>query len=271
MELKKITFILIACILIINPNITALKILEPLTKDLTYSNTVDLGYFSAGEFFMISFLLEDNEKYHTISVADKQINDVIIEQTKKTPESIFTIIKLENHLTGNYNLNLKLISETETKDIIINMKITDDVIHTNLINYNPKVRYEQKEEIKLNIINKSNTTKTIIIKSDLPITWFNFKKQKLNSEKKIILQPNSISEHTYQYFPKEIGYRTINLQIQSIIELEEITNPDSINYSVDIEVIKDLNSIYGSKKHTYPLFNSNLIPIYFLNKIIKII
>jgi hypothetical protein len=271
MKTKYLFLILIVGLLIFNPNIHSLKILEPLTKDLTLSNTVDLGYFSAGEFFMISFFLENDEKYHTISVAQEQINDVIIEQTKKTPESIFTIIKLDENLKGNYSLKLLLISQEEIKEVILNLNITDDVIHSNLLNYNPKVRYEQKEELRINIINKSNTTKTIVIKSDLPVTWFDFKKQKLNSEKKVILQPNSITEQTYQYFPKEIGYRTINLQIHTILEMDEIINTDVINYNVEVEVIKDLNSIYGSKKHTFPLFNSNLIPIYFLNKIIKII
>ncbi len=267
MKLKFILLVFIA-VLLINTNIYSLKILEPLTKDLTYSNTADLGYFSAGEFFMISFLLEDGDNYHTISVDSNQIKEVIVEPTKKTQESIFTVIRLEDELSGNYSLKLLLISDTETKEVILQMKVTDDVIHTNLINYNPVIRYEQKETINLKLINKSNTTKTVIVTSDLPTTWFNIKKEKLNSEKTIILTPNSITETTYEYYPKEIGSKIINLKIYTSFEegLEKY-----ISYNLNVEVEKDLKAIYGSREHTYPLFNVNLIPIYFLNKIIKII
>jgi hypothetical protein len=268
MKLKYLILILFI-ISIFAGNLYALKILEPLSKDITNNDTVDLGFFSAGEFFMISFLLENNENYNQITVAKNQIKDVIIEPTKKTQESIFTIIKLDENLKGQYTLKLLLTSEQETKEVRLNMFITDNVIYSNLINYNPVITYNQKETIILNLINKSNTTKKVIIKSDLPTTWFINKRNKLNNSFEIILLPNAISEKLYEYYPKEIGPKEINLQIKSVSNEKIIQN--IINYKLNIVVKKDLNSIYGSKKHTFPLFNVNLIPIYFLNKIIKMI
>ncbi len=270
--MKKYFLLTIIFILLINTNVYSLKLLEPITKDLTYTNNADLGYFSADEFFMVSFLLEGNENYSLISVDPSQARDVIIEQTRKTQESIFAIIKLDERLSGEYSLKLLLISEKDTKEVILKMFITDEVIHTTLINYNPLVKYEKKETINLNILNKSNTTKKVRITSDLPVTWFSYKKERSPKEKEIILQPNSTTEQTYAYYPKEIGQREVNLEIKSIIETQgNIKVQENIDYYLTIETKKDLASIHGSKEHTYPLFNASLIPIYFFNKIIKII
>jgi hypothetical protein len=147
------------------------------------------------------------------------------------------------------------------------MNLTNQVIHSKLINYKAIVKFEKLETINLSIINKSNTTKTIIITSDLPTKWFLNKKERLAKEKKIILQPNSVTDQTYQYYPKTIGKKDFVLKIYS--QEEDLTN--SINYNLKINIKKDLKAVYGSKEHFYPLFNSNLIPIYFFNKIIKII
>jgi len=259
--------ILIVFMLLISTNLFSLKILEPITKDLTYTNNVDIGIFSPGEFFMISFFLNDGENYNKISVAPEQIHDVIVENTRHTKESIFTEIKLSDTLEGEYTLKLILSSETQKKEVVLKMKITNQVVHTKLINYNPVVEFENKETINLSIINKSNTTKTIVITSDLPTKWFLNKKERLAKEKKIILQPNSVTEQTYDYYPKGIGEQDFILKINT--QEKDFTN--SINYNLKITTKKNLKAIYGSKEHFYPLFNSNLIPIYFFNKIIKII
>lgn len=255
-------------VILISSNLVALRILEPINKDITYFEKIDLGYFSANEFFMISFLLENDEDYDVIRVAEDQNNDVIIENTKKTPESIYTIIKLNDNLNGNYSLKLILESETRKKEITLNMFITEEVIHTILENYNQENTYEKIENIDLKIINKSNTTKKIKITSDIPDTWFKLKKEKLDKDKIITLQPNSTTKVSYQYFPKEIGLKNINIKINNINEIEE---KEYINYYLEVETKKDIKSLYGSKEHTFPLFNFNMIPIYFFNKIIKII
>ena len=49
--------IIIIFMLVISTNLFSLELLEPISKDLTYNDTVELGFFSPGEFFMISFLL----------------------------------------------------------------------------------------------------------------------------------------------------------------------------------------------------------------------
>jgi hypothetical protein len=264
--MKKILFILI--LILLTTNIYSLKILEPIYKDLKIESNVKLGYFSAGEFFMVSFLLEENEDYHTISVNTLQEKDVIIEPTKKTQESIFTIIRLQENLSGEYDLKLNLLSDTSNREITLKLYITDDVIHSQLINYNADVFYDNLEEITLNLINKSNTTKRVTISSDLPDNWLR-SKNRYPKEIQIPLKPNSISEHKYYYFPKEIGTKNITLKIISNDDIENAT--EIITYNLDVTVKKDLKSIYGSKNHTYPLFNFNLIPIYFFNKIIKTI
>lgn len=266
--MRKKILIFFIFMLLFTSNIYSLKLLEPLTSDLNIRNKVDLGYFSADEFFMVSFLLEGNEDYHTISVSQEQIKDVIIEPTRHTKESIFTIIKLSEDLNGEYDLKLILKSDTSEKEVILSMYITDEVIHTNLLNYNHKVRFEEKEEITLNIINKSNTTKRVTITSDLPKTWFETRNEKIDFEKIIILPPNSITQTTYDYFPKEIGYKEFNLKIYPGDVKED---SHFINYNLNVDVLKDLSAIYGSREHTFPLFNLNMLPIYFFNKILRII
>lgn len=259
-------FVLIICLIFISSNVYALKLLEPITKNLRFTDSADLGYFSAGEFFMISFLIED-EKYHTIKINPNQLKDAVIEPTKHTPESIYSVIKLEDHLDGFYELKLILISEDKEREVKLNLNITDEVIHTNLLNYNYKVGYEKMEEINLKVINKSNTTKKINITSNLPITWFKNKKEILEKNKTIILAPNSVTEIDYHYFPKEIGFKEFNL----IINLDDFKENNNIIYNLNIDVSKSLSAIYGSRNHTYPLFNINVIPIYFFNKILRII
>jgi len=269
MRLKLTILIFIMLFVLSSQAIYGLELLEPITEDLTYIDTVDLGFVSAGESFLISFLIDDIN-YTEIGVIDAQRKDIIIEKTHKTEESIFTTIKLSKELSGPYTLSLVLKGNID-KIINLDMLVTNKVIYTLLEPITTKVKYNDIANIKLKIINKSNSTKQVLITSNLPKYWFD---NKIKQDMTHMLQPNSVSDITYNYIPKEIGDKEFNLQIKTLVGEEDTLFTEEevfIEYDIKIKVIKNLKGIYGSRDHSFPLFNSNLIPIYFFNKIIKLI
>ncbi|MEI8364120.1 MAG: hypothetical protein WCF78_01545, partial [archaeon] len=93
--IKNILFVLILLgMVVMVPSVRALELLEPISQDLTYTDKIDLGFAAPGEEFLVSFLVSENEDYYNIDVIPSQRKDVIIENTKKTNESIFTTIRL---------------------------------------------------------------------------------------------------------------------------------------------------------------------------------
>jgi hypothetical protein len=258
-------------ITIIQP-INGLKLLSPIIKDLDIDNTANIGNVSSDEYWLISFLLEDNENYTDIYVKENQKNEVIIDSIKKTKESIYAILKINENIKGEYILTLILKSDNKQKEVNLKLYITDKVIHSVLENYNKNAKINQTHIIPITLLNKSTSTKNIIITSDLSEYWFDGDKTKKTI--RYVLQPNSKKTVFYRINPQKLGEQNFNIFIQSVINNENklfSTQEDTIIYSININIKKDLKSIYESKKHSYPLFNQNLIPLYFFNKIIKLI
>jgi len=272
MSYKKVMIFIFVLLIIVNINsVFSLKILEPVYKDLKNTDVVDLGFGSPGESFLISFLNEKGEDYFDIKIFSTQEKDVIIENIQKTKESIFTTIKFSNNLpTGEYKLNLILVGKEINKNITLKLNITEKVIYTTLNNFEETGYYNKTKEIKFNVINKATTTKTIIITSDLSDYWFNKESKKV---KKVYLDPNSIKEVSYEIIPQKVGTTNFKIYIISVIDEKNLflDTKNYITYDLKVNTQKSITSIYGSKEHTFPLFNSNLLPIYFFNKIIKLI
>ncbi|MCK9293035.1 MAG: hypothetical protein WCY27_03080 [archaeon] len=273
MDLKKITITIFILLIFININhsVFAVKILEPVYEDLRYTNVVDLGFASPGESFLISFLIEKGEDYTDIKINQEQKQKVIIENVKNTKESIFTTIKLDEELKeGELLLKIILVGKEQQKEIILKLDVSDKVIYTTLDEYLETGNYDEPKTIKFNVINKSITTKTIIVSSDLSDYWFN---KDIKKHKKMYLTPNSITNITYTFTPKEIGTTNFKVYIIPIINEKTmfINTDDYIIYNLKTDIKKSISGIYGTKEHYFPLFNNNLIPIYFFNKIIKLI
>lgn len=263
--------LVIGFLFILGTSVSALKILEPVTKNLEYTNQVDIGYVSSEEYWLVSFLLEEGDDYTNISVSKEQANNIIIDNIKKTKESIYCVIKIDDDISGNYTLDIILSSKTKEKNIKLNVNVTDKVIHTVLENYNKQTIIERTKRIPITLLNKSNSTKNVIITSDLSNYWFD--KENIKT-KRYILQPNSENTIYYKIIPQILGEKSFNIYIQSVIDKDNQlfnTQEDMIIYNINIDVKKDLRSIYASKKHSFPLYNQNILPIYFFNKIIKLI
>ena len=140
---EKYTIILILGLILIlsnSKNINSLEMLEPITSDLDNINSVDLGSVAPGESFLVSFLLKGEEDYNSI-ICKNSVDDIIIEHTKKTPESIFTTIHLSKNLKGPYILELLLNGREESKEINLNMFVTDNVISSLLLPYEEKTKF----------------------------------------------------------------------------------------------------------------------------------
>lgn len=263
--MKKIILILSICLLLFANPIFSLKMLEPITYNFINTDKVDVGYYSANEFFMVSFLLEDQENYNEIKIHPSQQKQVTLEKTTKTQESVFTILKLNETIKGDFDLRLVLVSDNLEREITLKMHITDDVIHTSITKYNTQVEFGKKEKIQLKVINKSNSTKKVILDSDLSKKWF---KNTLTKQKHFILAPNSTTQVEYEYYPAGFGEKQFKLFIKPSVD--ENLNSE-INYTLNIFVNKNFNSVFNSYAHYYPLFNQNFIPLYFFNKIISFI
>jgi len=258
--------------IICTTSLHALQLLEPVSTDLTGVSSIDVGYAAPGESILISFLLNPEDKFDLITVSEDNIADVIVENTKRTPESIYTTIKLNSDVDGLYKLKLVLVGESR-REITLSMYVTNDVIATILLPYEEKANYDSAKKIKFNIINKAISTKKIKITSDLPVYWFD----KYNPSKNELIQPNSIKEITYVVWPKTVGNKEFNIKIYTNYNSENIFNTIPLiaedeamtNYHIKINVIKNLSGIYGSFDHSLPLFGANTFPIYFFNKLIN--
>ncbi|HOD89491.1 MAG TPA: hypothetical protein PKK56_00170 [archaeon] len=268
----KLLFGLIICFFILTINKTySLEMLEPITQDLTNIDTLDLGYASPGEYFLVSFLVNKEEGYDTITIDPTQQNEISIQNQGKTKESIFATIEVSDKLSGAYTIKIILTGENKQKQLNLNVNITNNVIYSVLEPYNTYTKYNETKTFSFKIINKSISTKKIIVSSDLPEYWFNDKNVK--KYKYYTLQPNSVTDITYEINPKEIGKTNFSIYIFTKYFNKEnrydTTNKENIIiYDVQIETEKTITGEYGTNNFYYPLFNVNTLPIYFFNKIL---
>jgi hypothetical protein len=276
--MKKIlvlSLILIACLLLQINTINSLEILEPIIQEIGYSNYVDIGYISADEEFLISFLLENNEDYFQINLSEDSSKIALVENTLKTKESIFTKIKIKKDVEGNKEIKLILKSkEYKDKEIIIITNIKNNTLHNLILPYKKESKINILKEINLKIFNKANSSKKIVIASDLSNYWFDEKNPKIISD---LLQPNSSKILKYKVIPPIIGCTKFNIYIfnnynydKSLKNNLENTNNYKIE-EIELDTIKTLNSIFQTKRHQLPLFGVNSLPVYFFNNIIRIL
>jgi hypothetical protein len=281
---KKIVLIAFVFLFILNiNNILALEIKEPIQKNIDLVDNIDIGYISENESFLVSFVNENNDNYNIIILDENQkdIDHIIIENTKNTKESIFTTLKVKDY-KGPFNIKLKLIDykNEKTKNIQLNTIVSNDVISSIVLPYKRKINYNKNElgnlKIKLRVINKAVSEKTIYLTSDLV-------KYNMNDYKEYHIKPNSVQDIEYRSTLPVVGEHNFNLYIFSDkgnINLEDLKDiKNNINNqevivdikNINVEVIKDLDSVLASKKHFFPLFSLNSLPIYFFNNFIRII
>jgi hypothetical protein len=279
MDSKIKILIMFFVIILALPKIYSLKLLEPIYTEITGSE-IDIGVVAPGEFFLISFLQDQENKFTEIRVAEESRNIASTELTQFTPESIFTTIKISKEISGNQILTLELISEKETKKINLNVNVTNDVISIVTQNYETLSEYGKLKEITITVINKSVTTKQVTLTSNLPKNWFAYENEVIEQDIIRTVQPVSKTDIKYKFVPKGVGDKefriflyTKNAPKENYLRSIENIFDDFKRSEIDIKIniIKDVKAIYSANQYYFPLYGLNSLPIYFFNNIVRIL
>lgn len=278
---KKIIIFILALMII--PNAFALQMLEPVMVDIEESETVEIGVVAPGEYFLLSFYLEEAGKFDTFTTDGFGTNYISFENTQTTKESIFTVARISENASGEKQIKIILMNSItkETKELYLKARIESNVISTFVLPYEKNSKFGETKEVKIKVLNKSITTKKITISSNLPATWFESKNGNLPKEKVVFLQPAGNAEITYSFVPKVIGEKDIELYIYTDFD-ETQMNTITPNFlkkiiyerneeEINIYVLKNLSALYGSNLYNFPTFGLNSIPVYFFNNVIRII
>jgi hypothetical protein len=256
--------------------------LEPVMVDLEYNDSVEIGVVAPGEYFLLSFFLDEPNQYDAIATDGFGANYISFENTQTTGESIYTVARINDNASGEKQIKIILKNKTteNTVEIYLKARIESNVISTFVLPYDKNSKFGETKDIKIKIINKSITTKKITISSNLPATWFE-SKNKLNKEKIVYLQPAGTTEVTYSFIPKNIGEKEIELYIYTDFDETQVNNftPNFLKKiiyerneeKVNIYVLKNLSALYGSNLYNFPTFGLNSIPVYFFNNVVRII
>ncbi len=260
-----------------------LQMLEPVMSDIRTGGEIEVGVLAPGEYFLLSFFLEEKDKYDVITTDGYGSNYITFDNIQKTGESIFTVARITENASGNQKIKIILRNnETGLEDYIyLNADIESNVISTFVLPYEKNTEFGKVKNIKIKLLNKSITTKKIVVSSDLPDVWFDTKNGKLEKIKTIYLQPAGSTEVTYSFVPKAIGEKEITLYIYTIVdetqlssirpEILKTTSYERNEENIDIYVVKSMSAVYGSNLYNFPTFGLNSIPVYFFNNIIRII
>lgn len=279
--IKKI--ITLISIFLILPNLFALQMLEPVMTNIEPQGNVEIGVVAPGEYFLISFLLDEKEKYDLITTDSYSSNYISFENIENTTESIFAIAKINENARGEQKIKvvLKNSKNQDSTEIYLGAKIETNVISTFVLPFEKNTEFGKIKDVKIKVINKSITTKKITVSSNLPVTWFESKEGLLDKEKTVFLQPAGTTEVTYSFVPKSIGEKEIELYIYTDIDNTQLNTitPNflkKIIYErneelITIYVVKNLSAVYGSNLYNFPTFGLNSIPVYFFNNVIRII
>jgi hypothetical protein len=271
MAFKKIMILFLIGILFIGiiNNVYSLKIMEPVIDDLQYKSVVDIGLTSPGEQIMVSFFQGVNGEFSEIRLANESRDIAIIENTRYTKESIFTTINIKENVSGTKNIELYLIGATERK-ITLRTTITNEVIYAYILPYNKISKIEEPKKILIRVINKAASTKEIIISSDL--SKHNFSEE-IKQNKRILLQPNSVTDVSYEFIPNMVGLKNHNLYLfldtSKRVQIIDETTTDIIIKEIEIEIPKTLNNIQKTNKNTFTLYGLNILPVHFFNNFIR--
>lgn len=268
---KKIFLIILISILFLGiiGNGHALKIMEPVIEDITYKSTIDIGLTAPGEQILVSFYQGVNENYSEIKLSNDSKNLAFLENTRRTRESIYTTINLKENISGSKNIELYLVGIDERK-ITLRTTITNEVVYAYIPNYEKQARTKEIKEIPITIINKATSTKEIVISSDIDKHSFS---KETTQTKKILLQPNSITEINYEFIPKVAGSKTQNIYLfldtTKQIQIIEDDAKDIVVLNFEVDVIKNLESIQDTKKNVFSLYGLNILPIHFFNNFLR--
>ena len=273
MYLKKILVMTLVCVLFIVfiNNAYSLKIMEPVIEDITYKSFVDIGLTAPGEQVLVSFYQGTNGEYFEIKLSNDSKESVFLENTRSTKESIFTTINIKENVRGSKNIELYLIGPTTPeRKITLRTTITNDVVYAYIPTYEKQTKANEIKEIPVRIINKATSTKEIIISSDITKHWFS---KETTQTKKMLLQPNSVTDITYTFVPNSVGLKTQNIYLfldtTKQTQLIENDSKEVIILDFEIDIIKNLNSIQHTQKTVFTLYGLNILPVHFFNNFIK--
>ncbi len=268
---KKYFFLMVViCLMISLPKTNGLKIMEPVIEDITYMSTIDIGLTSPGEQVLVSFLQGSDGEYTDIKLLENSKDVAFLENTKKTKESIFTTINLKENIKGTQTIQLQLVGPNSQRNVSLRTTITNNVVYAYILPYDKQATTKEVKVIPIRLINKASSTKEVIITSNIDNK--NMFSKNLKASKKILLQPNSVTDVIYEFTP--LITNVLDIEMYVLLNTKETKNIDKdseevITKKIQVDVLKNIESIQNTNKHSFTLYGINVLPIHFFNSFLK--
>lgn len=252
--------VLLILFLLLTTNVFAIRLVEPISKELLENDFVgaivpgqtleliiskELGRFNSLE--LTSSLTENFD----VSVKDYlESVKIIISSNKNTPKTSYF-----------FSFILKGVSSSES--IRVFFSVEESLLDVALLNYSSETFVNNSAEYEFLLINNSDADAIFKIKLDLPWYWLGDEYFGKEYYKEVIVSKQQKKIEKIIVYPRVHGEHYFNSKISMQDNIKEFTL-----YS---KVLSTFNSKFNSSLMGFPFYSISLLPSYFLTSIVSLV
>jgi len=257
-------FIVVA-ILILASSAFSIRLIDPISKELTVGSENFVGVVSPGGTLELIFSKELTDKYELLEVVSLLPTGFTSESVVERESIKLFITVPKTAVVGDYSLALRLSGANKVDDFGISFSVVSG--STNVSPASIAVLdtvVDSSAEYSLFFVNNTDADAVFVVSTDLRADWEQLDVlAKSKVERRVVVPKRQNLEETFVVYPRLQGKKEFKVNVS-------YENTASV-FSYEVNAKPTMNSKFSAVSEGFPFFSLSLLPSYFLNGILSII
>jgi hypothetical protein len=258
----KKALILVAFLLLLSSCVFSVRLIDPLSKELSSSDGF-VGTVAIGNIMEMIFSKELTNKYQSLEIESSSIADLNYSiKYEKESIKLFVVIP-KDAVVGTESIKAKFFGSSVSDSIDLTFEVVSGVLGVSpSSNAEVTTFVDSSATFKLFFVNNTDSDAVFIIEPDLPANWFDVSAFAVNKKTiEIVVPKRSSIEQSFNIFPRLEGSK----EFKAIIYFEDTFS----NFSFKVNALPTLKSKLSTVVYGLPFYSFSLLPSYFLNGLIS--
>lgn len=241
----------------------SVTLVSPVSKAIAANGVLSIGGVMAGQTFEIVVSNSDGQGgvWNRLTVVPESLPaSWKIVKAESFAESLTVQVQVpkeETEKTVRLRLQLSDFGNSlRTQEVSLEVAVKNDLVKLDLIPLQKSVLAGQTVSFRLIAINDSIGEQPVLVRSDMPIFWF----EPVSFSLGPTFRSDSHQEHVLTVFPRSYGSRDFSIWVDSAL-----TNKNLESFSDSLTVYPTIESKFQSSLFGWPVFSPTLSVYYFFN------
>lgn len=258
----KKAFILAAFLLLLSSCVFSVRLIDPLSKELSASDSF-VGTVAIGNTMEMIFSKELTNKYQSLEIESSSIKDLnYVIKYEKESIKLFVVIPMDSPV-GMESIKVKFLGSSVSDSLDLTLEVVSGFLNASPASNAEVTTYvDSGATFKLFFVNNTDSDAVFTVETNLPANWFEASAFAVNKNNlRVVVLKRSSLEQSFLVFPRLEGSK----EFKAIVSFEDTSS----DFSFKVNALPTLKSKLSTVIYGLPFYSFSLLPSYFLNGLIS--